>query len=228
MNINIADLQNNIENKLNRKLNINEKNIIEFAFDEKDKNNIIDIINSNIQIKKLQISNLTNYFNGDSLFESLVFLNIGNNIYNLKTSISYLMYIFRNYPNFAYNCSLIDMFNFYYPNTIVKYNYDNKYYNYSYKIMCMNICNNNLKFHNDIKLILIFISKFLNLKIKLIYENNFEYNIELCDDSPNDSITLCIIGNNHILPIKEKNENKNILQYNYYTNKLDILINNVK
>lgn len=228
MNINIADLQNNIEIKLKRKLNNDEKNIIEYSFDEKDKNNIIDIINSNIKIKKLQISYLTNYFNGDTLFESLVFLNIGNNVYNLKTSISYLMYIFRNYPNFAYNSSLQDIFNFYYPNNIVKYNFDNKYYKYTYKLMCMNMCNNNLKFNNDINIILIFISKFLNLKIKVIYENNFEYNIELCDDCPNDLINLCIIGNNHVLPLKEKIENKNILQYNYYNNKLTSLINNVK
>lgn len=184
-------------------------------------NKMIKFINDYVKDNNLKINHLTQ-FSGDCLYESLVYLNIGKNIDNLKKCISYLMYIFRDYPNFFPNQkeSLKELFTNFNEIEYVYCKNDGRLYKYNYEIMCKDLLDTSGWTRVPTQLILMFISKIFNLNIHIINESGFEYSIYFDDKAEN--IYLAHLCESHYMPISTK-INDDIIEYKYVYNQLNEL-----
>ena len=168
-------------NYLGRKLYIEEYELLESLKSEllmnKMLKNIYKIIkiNNNKNKEKLYIPLLTQA-NGNCLFESLVYYNIGSSVENLKVGISYFMYQLQNTKLPGQDETLKDKFNNYFCDDI-EYVYDDnngEVYKYKYNVMCKDICCKKSWNRLPTNLILILVSWLFNCKI-IILSDNTEY-----------------------------------------------------
>ena len=208
---------------LNRELNSEEKQLFNSVKMEKLMNIQISKINELVKNRNLEISNLS-VINGNCLFDSLSSLGYGNSSDELRKSITYLMYIFKDYKNFFNEqqetlCELFSCFNeieiVYCKNTC-------KVYKYNFDIMCQDMYESCNWTRLNTQLILMFISKIFNINITIINDNGFETTIHLGDDNA-DNIFLAHIDESHYLPISKFKNINNLKNIKYKNMKNEFL-----
>jgi hypothetical protein len=179
---------------------------------------IIDENNKN-EDNRLYIPLLTQA-DGNCLFESLVYYNIGNDINSLKISISYFMYQLQNVKLPGQEETLKEKFFTFFCDDIdyVIDNSDKKIYKYSYNVMCKDLCCKDSWKRIPTNLILILISWLFNCKIIIISDNTNYKNIINVYENINLNIELKEIylgklgGEFHYIPLDILSDNENIIK----------------
>ena len=209
---------------LGRPLAWKEKRILEDLLHEKMLNQKIKELHNNIQNKNLCIPQLTN-LNGDCLFESLNYYGIGEDVQSLRKGLSFVMYSFKEFPNFfpTIDGSLESLFNLTNEIEVVYQTKKNNrvFYKYSYNVMCQDLCTKTSWTMLPTQLILMVVSYLFKADI-YIYGNSSDYeiNINVFKDyksaPPLQKIYLGHLGESHYLPLDKNNsiENENQLLYN--------------
>jgi len=188
---------------LNRDLTQEERNLLTSVRLEEKMNQYIDLINNNINLRGLEVSNLS-VIDGNCLFDSLAILNIGNNHEELRKAITHLLYMFKDYENFFPDQkeTLSQLFMAFNEIELVHCRADSKIYKYSYEIMCQDLYESCNWTRLPTQLILMFISKLFNLNITIIQDSGFEHSINQGDEHAT-SIYLAHLGESHYMPINK-------------------------
>jgi len=192
---------------LQRELQPYEFVILRNVFFEKDFNKKLNNLHNNCKLNNTYIPLLTN-INGNCLLECLIYNDIGDNISDLRKSLSLLLYQYKDYKNFfnGRDETLEEIFTL--TNDIEQvYCIETDTLNkYTYNVMCQDFCNNHSWDNLPGHLILLFLSQLFNLRFIIIsdifdkptiihaYENSEEVP-ELRD------IYLGHIFENHYLPV---------------------------
>lgn len=239
-----SNLNEKWKNKLNRELTPEEKIMLIKLIKEKDLNKDIFYFKKILMKSNCLIKEKTNY-EGDCMFESLILLNIENNlnIISLRDKIANILLVVKDETNFfpKLNLSPLQIFN---NMNEIEYVFNNDLNNNEVKSF------NNIKIKydfncmiNDLRtegswsrlpteLILMSISRIYNFKI-LIYHNKTHYITEINQyyDNNYEIIRLGLINENHYFPVleldKELHNNpdviKQILDYKIeYTDNFNI------
>jgi hypothetical protein len=205
---------------LNRDLTFKEQILFKKIKSEKLLNTCINKINDLIKHKNLEICSLTS-LNGNCLFESLFKLGYGNNEDELRKSIAFLLYMYKDYNNFfnEQEDTLNTLFSNFNDIELVYSNNYCKTYNYTYDIMCIDLYESFNWTRLNTQLLLMFFSKFFNVNISIFHDNGFETNIHLAENSTK-YIYLAHIDEMHYLPIKPILDINNLqkLEYNELNN----------
>ncbi len=205
---------------LNRELSSEEKCLFNAVKMEKLMNIQLNKINETIKSRDLEISNAS-VIDGNCLFDSLCSLGYGNNPEELRKSISYLMYIFKDYKNFFNDQqeTLSELFANFNEIEIVYCKSNSKVYKYNFEIMCQDMHESFNWTRLNTQLILMFISKIFNINITIVHDNGFETTIHLGDENAN-IIYLAHVGEAHYLPISkiEDTTNPKNIEYNNVKN----------
>jgi hypothetical protein len=217
---------------LGRELTFDERYIIEDYKTEKIINNKMDELYDQCYQKKLYVPLLTN-LDGDCMFETLVYhlfndeIKTNNNeftnkqlkeyVSELRTVLSIIMYIYKDYKNFFPNQSesLSELFNLTNEvkqvsckkiiQTDVGIETINEFYKYTYEVMCQDLSNNHSWGKLPTELIMMVISYLY--KIEFIVITNlgpYEHKINVYGSSDNQSIKTIYVGHlfeSHYLPI---------------------------
>jgi hypothetical protein len=188
---------------LNRELNMEEKCLFNSVRMEKMMNIQLNKINETIKIRDLEISHLS-VIDGNCLFDSLSSLGYGENADELRKSITYLMYIFKDYKNFFTDQeeTLSELFANFNEIEIVYCKNDSKVYKYNYEVMCQDMYESCNWTRLNTQLVLMFISKIFNINITIIHDNGFETTIHLGDEKA-ENVYLAHVGESHYLPISK-------------------------
>lgn len=209
---------------LGRKLSKEERSVIDRTKVEFVLNSSLSDLNNNITRENLEVSLLTK-LDGNCMFESLVYHNIGNSIKELRGSLSYLMWSFQDYTYLDNKMTFKDQFKFSKCDEIeyVKVMSENKFYRYSYNIMCRDINNLGSWKRLPAEIILRALCIFFNLRI-IIYHtnNNWSTDINIYSDKTEDDISrlpklnkiyLGQLGESHYVPLDFKKDNSESLHY---------------
>lgn len=191
-----------------RQLTYEERFLIEMCKSEKHMNKMMANLYKHLseKPKKYYVPCLTN-LDGNCLFEALNYYKIGNSVEELRTMLSMIFYIFKDYKNFlpGMETTLSELFSF---TNEVNYvstkddNGDHKYYRYSYSIMCQDLGNLSCWSRLPTQLILLVVSYLFKVEIIIIHSTNgHETSInayEAVIDIPNVSqIYLGLLGESH-------------------------------
>jgi len=209
---------------LGRKLDIIEYELLESLKSELLLNRMLSKLYLNLndinknEIKKLYIPLLTEA-NGNCLFESLVYNKIGEDIKSLRISLGYFMYQLQNIKLPGSVNTLKESFKTFFSDDIQYIYCKGSIYEYSYNIMCKDICNDRSWTRLPTNLILLVISWIFKAKIIIIsdntkykniinaYENIEENNLELRN------IYLGKLGGEyHYVPIDILDKNEDIVE----------------
>lgn len=200
---------------LNRELNMEEKCLFNSVRMEKMMNIQLNKINETLKSRNFEISHLTP-MDGNCLFESLCSLGYGNNSEELRKSITYLMYVFKDYKNFFTDQqeSLSELFANFNEIELVYCKNNSRVYKYNYEVMCQDMYESCNWTRLNTQLIIMFISKIFNINITIVHDNGFETTIYLGDNKA-DQVYLAHVGEAHYLPISKIKdlENPENLEY---------------
>ncbi len=208
---------------LNRELNMEEKCLFNSVKMEKLMNIQLNKINETIKSRNLEISHAS-VIDGNCLFDSLSSLGYGNNSDELRKSITYLMYVFKDYKNFFIDQqeSLNELFTNFNEIELVYCKNTSTVYKYNYDVMCQDMYESCNWTRLNTQLVLMFISKVFNVNITIIHDNGFETTIHLADkDSV--SIFLAHVGESHYLPISKIEDINNLKNIEYKSMKHEFL-----
>ena len=200
---------------LDRELHTEEKYLFNSVKMEKILNTYINKINELILSRNLEISDLSSN-DGNCLFDSLTKLGYGNSSDELRKSITYLMYIFKDYKNFFTDQqeSLSELFTIFNEIELVYCKNTCKVYKYNFDIMCQDMYESCNWTRLNTQLVLMFISKIFNINITIINDNGFETTIHLGDNNA-DNIFLAHINESHYLPISKFEDINNLKNIEY-------------
>lgn len=197
---------------LERKLDVVDMSILTNYENECEMNKMLKEIYKKCEKQDLCIALLT-YIDGNCLFESLVCLGIGETIANLRKGIASVMYLFRDYEYFfPYQKDTIKQLFNNHERIHVCCKRKNKvidYIDYSYEIMCQDLCNNGTWHRMPTNLILMVISLLFKLDIKIINDQNNHmlsinvYNEEATEDNDIREIILANLGELHYVPLEK-------------------------
>jgi hypothetical protein len=217
-------------NYLERSLTYNEKIMMESYRAEKYMNELMNQLykqcNKNYRLYVPVLTEL----DGNCLFESLVYHGIGKDSDDLRTIISMIMYIYKDYKGFlpTSDTTLKDIFNLTneveYVSCKKKINdtYSVKFYKYEYNTMCQDLSNKHSWSRLPTHLILMIISYLFKVDICVINnKSDYENRINAFDAVENKpelkTIYLGHLGESHYVPLdllKDEEEFKPI----YYNN----------
>jgi hypothetical protein len=189
---------------LGRNLTSEETFIIENAKSEKSFNGELEQLHDVAVKKNLCVPFLTN-MHGDCLFESLVYYKLFDSVETLRKSISYLMYIFKDYEYFFPEIkeSLAETF----PNINeiehVFCSTDKTLYKYTYDVMCQDFASNNSWTRLPTQMVMMVISHLFNVQFIIIsnlstYEHVIDTNSQNIEPK---KIYLGHIGESHYVPL---------------------------
>ena len=221
---------------LDRKLTDDELDILDDCKDEMKMNIALDSLRANCNLMGYYIPYHTE-MDGKCLFESLVYLGIGEDIKQLKYMITYILYIFGDYRGFLPNsdASLKEMFSntneIKYVKCIKSNNHlddsgnvvsnEGKFLKYTYNVMCQDISNANCWNRLPTQLILSVLSYVFKLVI-VIHNDNNEYVHTINESGKSDleckEIHLGHLKKCHYVPLEkipnDYDESYNKLYYN--------------
>jgi hypothetical protein len=208
---------------LNRELNMEEKCLFNSVKMEKLMNIQLNKINETIKSRNLEISHAS-VIDGNCLFDSLSSLGYGDNSDELRKSITYLMYIFKDYKNFFTDQqeSLNELFANFNEIELVYCKNNSKVYKYSFDVMCQDMYESCNWTRLNTQLVLMFISKVFNINITIIHDNGFETTIHLGDENSK-NVFLAHVGESHYLPISKIEDMDNLKNIEYKHMKHDFL-----
>lgn len=214
------------KNYLERELKSDELVILNEYFSEIHYNkNKIDSLYDKLKEQNLEISKLTKR-KGNCLFESLNNLGLGQNVSELRKTLSYLLSTFRDYPNFIpeSNMTLKEMFECSNEIEYVKCSSTGKLFRYNYEVMIKDICNDCSWTSLPTQLLLLVLSRFFNIDFYIINKNtNFDNptivsafsNLENNNRENVKKIYLGHILEEHYFPVKKVDDEKEI-ERKYY------------
>lgn len=214
---------------LGRPLEFEEKYMLENYKSEKHMNDMMSELY--VQCNKkgdLYVPMLTN-MDGNCMFESLIYHGIGSSVMQLRTILSVLLYIYKDYKGFLpkVDASLNEMFLM---TNEVEYvvlrkklgnDETRNYYKYTYNVMCQDISNNHSWSRLPTQLILTTISYLYKVEIIIIsnlseYENKINA-YESCIIKPQiKTIYLGHLGECHYVPIDTFNISEEIIDPLFY------------
>lgn len=204
--------KNKWENYLQRDLTNKEQMLFQNYKNERYMNQMIHNLREICTLNNLKIPLLTQN-DGDCLFESLVYHNIGSSIISLRRGLSQIMFLFKKNKNFFPNqdSTLEELFNNI--NEIEYVLVTNRYkqkrvYKYNYDAMCQDMCNSSSWTRLPTELILMVISFIYQVEIKILTDStDFIHTIKTCENSTK-TIFLGHLGESHYLPVDHINENE--------------------
>jgi len=219
-----------LEEYLGRNLNKKELYILHSYKIEQIMNNNIKKLHILCEKKNLYIPKLTNT-NGNCLFESLNYHNIGYDTQTLRTKLSRLLYTFQDkkglFPGRP-NESLKEIFT---PiNSIDNVICNNKLCKYTYNIMCKDLSNNNSWNNLEPNFILLFVSFLYKVKIKIIWhDTEYETILNAYENCSNmiDNMKTIYLGNitdHHYVPLDMITDINYQNNYLFYDNSKNIFI----
>lgn len=199
---------------LGRNLTFEEKFIMVSYRSERCTNDMLhELYNQCFKKNKYYVPMLT-HLDGNCMFESLAYHGICENHTQLRTIISTLLYIFKDYKNFLpnTNMSFFDMFTM---TNEIEYVICRKYigehvtkefYKYTYNVMCQDVASSSSWSKLPTQLIMLIISYVYKLEI-VILSNHGEYEhkinaYETIENSPElKTIYLGHLGESHYVPV---------------------------
>lgn len=224
----IGKIKNYIKGK---KISRRIKKIIKKYYEEEKINKQLNKLYENCEKNKLCMGKLTNMY-GDCLFESLNYHGIGEDVESLRKGLAMILYIYKNDKEFLPSkMSLKEMYEMSMDEEIEKVYYkekkEKKYTKYGYNVMCQDLTVENSWERIPANIILILVSYLYKVEIITVvdYETknngispiNFWNEIE--HENEIEKIYIGHICDNHWIPIKEKEENKELEEEKneYYT-----------
>lgn len=205
---------NSWESYLKRHLTMKERNMFISVIGENSMNAKMKTISKYVTKKYgLEISYLS-VLDGNCLFDSLSSLGIGKTHDELRKSISFLMYIFKTYPNFFENetGTLEDLFKEFNEVDTVICKEENKLYKYNYDVMCQDLYETNNWTRIPTQIIIMFISKLFNINFTIVTDTCYEHNIDMGDATAR-RLYLANISESHYLPLNIIKEQPLNLKY---------------
>jgi hypothetical protein len=203
------------EKYLERPLTIVEQQMLNNVKSEKNINDVLEKIYNIGLSKGIFISHLTELY-GNCLFESLIELGIGNSVKSLRESLSYLMYIFRDYKSFfeTQEETIEELFVF---SNEIEYVYCSKettYYKFTYDVMCQDMSNDNSWTRLPTQLFLMIISRLYKIEIIIIHDSNYETIINTNKNAIR-TIYLGLLGEYHYVPLKKIEKKEDLIFHKY-------------
>lgn len=201
---------------LGRQLTKKEHILMDSVEGENRLNMNLERLENNSREHNLYIPQTTNV-NGNCMFESLNYHNIGSCVDNLRQGLSYIMYQYRDYEYFfpEQKESLRALFNEFYNNKKHVYcEEQQKLYKYNYEIMCRDLATNRSWTLLPAELIWRVISLLFKIKIVIINDTNSWVNtIDECKAEK--VIYIGHIFESHFLPLQkiDETENNNKVRY---------------
>lgn len=223
------------ENYLGRKLSKEEASILGNFCMEIHMNEMIDELYKQCEIKKIcYIPMLTN-LDGNCLFESLIYYKLCDNVMDFRKSLSFIMYIYKDYKNFLPGIDmtlgeLFDQINeIEYVQCRNDKNNNKKFYKYTYNVMCQDLSNNHSWSKLPTQLLLLVISYIFKVEIIILNnKNSYETKINAFESIENNKFILkkIYLGNlneSHYIPLDILNDNEIPEPLYYYYSKDDFL-----
>jgi hypothetical protein len=218
---------------VNRQLTWTEICIIEEVKAEKYINVHLQQLYDHCEKQNLYVPLLTE-LDGNCLFESLVYYNISNSTEELRKSLAYLMFVFKDCKNFlpGVDVTLKEMFSFTNDIELVKTINDEEvtFYNYTYDVMCKDLSNVCSWSKLPTEIIMRVMSYLFNLDFHILHnENGHITNVNVYSDLPDEKrpklkkILLGLIGESHYVPIDILNSNETIDAIYYHESKQHFL-----
>lgn len=220
---------------LNRRLSHDERFILENYRAEKYMNHMMDGLFEQCTKKQIYFVPMLTSLDGNCLFESLIYHQIGSSVIQLRRSLSLIMYMYKSYKGFLPNneLSLEELFD----NTNeIEYvvckkkqgdEVTKEFYKYTYNVMCQDISNNHSWSRLPTEIILMVLSYIYKLEFIIIGStsdyinkvNMYENNTNVIDLK---KIYLGHLGESHYVPIDILNEDEELepLYYNEAKNAL--------
>lgn len=200
------------ERYLNRRLNVKEHHLLEEVKSEARMNKKIDMIYEKCIDQKLYIPALTELV-GNCLFESLNYHEIGSSVINLRQGLSYIMFQFKDFPNFfpGQESTLCELFTCFNDIEYVFCKEDGKLYKYNYDIMCQDLADDMSWAKLPTQLILMVISYFFGVKIEIINNETSwvnTINVNLDDQESLKTIRIGHILESHYIPLDVLNDDE--------------------
>ena len=142
---------------------------------------------------------------GNCLFESLGYYEVGSSVKSLRKGLAHLIYQFRNVKNLFSDMesSMLEMYNEFYEKQYVKY--EDEYYEYSFDVMCQDLATDGNWTRLPSEILLKFISLIYNIQIVIVPDNDGKYT---CIDSTTDDevviVYLGLLNGKHYFPLSLK------------------------
>lgn len=160
--------------------------------------------------KNLYIPFLTNLY-GNCLFESLNYLGICQDQDDLRKTLAYLLYIYRDHKNLFKNetRTLAEMFR---DTNEIEYVYckkEERIYKYTYDTMCQDLASEFSWTRLPMQIIIMFISLLFNIQIEIISNTNAHVHSFSMTENPSSIVYLGHIGETHYVPLAVRKGNKN-------------------
>lgn len=204
---------------LGRMLTDFEGTILQNFSQEKVFNQSIVSLHNNCMMNNLRVSSLTNMY-GNCLFESLMYHGIGTDVKNFRKGLASLLYFYKDIKNFIPNTdmTLEEMFVLWneieYVCCYTKPDTENRYYKYSYNIMCQDLSNADSWTKLPTEFLLRVISHIYSLRI-IIVGSTSDYLITIESTNPKDTIYLGHLGESHYVAVDRMADIENFVPLFY-------------
>jgi hypothetical protein len=210
------------KNYLERQLTYEEKYIIDSLKSEAHFNNHMRSMYALCKQRNMYVPALT-LMDGNCLFNSLTYHNIGTNGVTLRKGLATIMLIFGDTVNFLPNfpgMTLRQIFDMYdadkfYVAKDEYYVVDGKkekftqHFKYTYDVMCQDLSNDGSWSKLPVQLILLVISYMYKVNIEVISSKDYVYNVDVYDKTNQltRTVYLANINDLHYVPIRVHNQN---------------------
>ena len=193
---------------LGRQLTPQEINILQSVRVETKMNDDLKLLHNKCEVLNYHIPKLKEW-DGNCMFESLNYHNIGDSVSSLREGLAFIMYQFKDYENFFPDQkeSLSELFVLF--NEIEYVHCNDKLYKYTYNIMCRDIADDQSWSKLPTQLILMVISFIFRVKIVIINNQTTWVNtINIYEEHPIEDMKTVYIGHlleSHYVPLDVNN-----------------------
>jgi hypothetical protein len=201
---------------LGRKLSMGEMKLFRDVKYELHMNQMLHGLHEMSHSKNLYVSALTGLY-GNCMFESLNYHKIGEDVMSLRQTLSYFLYQYQDFPNIfpTQSETLKDIFTMGNEIEHVICDKNEKYYKYTYNVMCQDLASDHSWTKIPTQLILMVISLLFEVEIIIISNlSDWENKINVWGkDKKVNTIWIGHLGEHHYLPldkIKDDQLDKNI------------------
>lgn len=191
---------------LGRRLSIQEMRLLRDVKYELHMNQMLNELHEMSHSKNLYVSALTG-LHGNCMFESLNYHKIGDDVKSLRQALSYFLYQFQDYPNIfpTQSETLKDIFTMGNEIEHVVCRQNDKYYKYTYNVMCQDLADDCSWTKIPTQLILMVISLLFEVEIVIVSNlSDWENKINVWgEDKKVRTIWIGHLGEHHYLPVDQ-------------------------
>lgn len=200
-------------NYLGRRLSLQEMKLLRDVKYEMYMNQMLNGLHEMSHEKNLFVSALTGLY-GNCMFESLNYHKIGDDVKSLRQALSYFLYQFQDYPNIfpMQPTTLKEIFTWGNEIEHVVCPQNEKFYKYTYNVMCQDLADDCSWTKIPTQLILMVISLLFEVEIVIVSNlSDWENKINVWNEEKKvKTIWIGHLGEHHYLPLDRIKEDQDV------------------